>query len=622
MLASAGVTRTGSAATWRIGGPRGGELFTVSTTPACPSPDLYVTGIDTFRSADSGDSWTSTSLSSGVIGSDPSDPHTFFVEQFGEIDVTHDGGLTFSPLTYQDPVTYASQVAVDPTNSSVIFAAVLAPPCNFGTCPPPSAGVFKSVDGGFHWERTSHPGEGSSQILIDPESSSTLYTGSSRSFDGGTTWFPLGTPADDLAWVAIAGTTPETIYAATDEGLFASLDHGRSWSPSGLLGQSVSTLVVSPASPNVLIAGLSSLGAVRSEDGGATWAPTDWNDGNLDSILFDPCDPATIFAAGIDTHDRDFFVSRDAGLHWSRSAVSNEQMSTIAFDHGDPNHLVSSSGFGGLLFESRDAGAHWSFGSVFSPAIGAYVEIRPSVDGSRIFVPDGDLFESNDGGETWSSLGILASAVLPLDNGVLLAASSAGVYRSAAGSSWVRVSTLSNVRQFVAGPSHIYAVLDVYTAAGALDHDEVIASSDGGFSWTTLLTLPSIALFGVSTSAPENLMVTTSLNDQNTLYQSTDAGGHFSSLAGPQISVLAGGAAGAFYAVLTGGLALTTDLGRTWSPLVDTGTCTVGDVVVTPDGKFLHAASDCGVIDVDLEIAAGRRAIAVPPPRPAAGSRR
>src|SRR5437763_6456 len=92
-----------------------------------------------------------------VIGA-PDDPRRFY---FGAVNGgvwrTDDGGRTWAKTLYKDADTGAIDLAFQPGNPSIVYAALWQtrrPPWN--TYPPssgPGGGLYKSVDGGRTWRR-------------------------------------------------------------------------------------------------------------------------------------------------------------------------------------------------------------------------------------------------------------------------------------------------------------------------------------------------------------------------------------------------------------------------------------------------------------------------------------
>ena len=125
-------------------------------------------------------------------------------------------------------VTGLSFVAVDPTNSSIIYAAT-------------QRGVFKSIDGGENWAGADSGLAGNLSALtiaIDPLTPATLYAtttqGVFKSTDAAQSWNKLyaGPSGNGLYfgsyWITIDPITPSTIYLAPG-GILKSTDGGQSW---------------------------------------------------------------------------------------------------------------------------------------------------------------------------------------------------------------------------------------------------------------------------------------------------------------------------------------------------------------------------------------------------------
>ena len=124
------------------------------------------------------------------------------------------------------------------------------------------------------------PAEGDvTSLVFDPTTPTTLYAatrgGVYKSEDGGTTWRYLrgsGFRGDSLA---IASTTPTTLYVYGD-GVYKSADGGATWRAvnRGLGLIWVSALSIDPTNSRVVFAGTRN-GVYKSTDGGETWHAAD-----------------------------------------------------------------------------------------------------------------------------------------------------------------------------------------------------------------------------------------------------------------------------------------------------------------------------------------------------------
>jgi photosystem II stability/assembly factor-like uncharacterized protein len=169
-----------------------------------------------YKSTDAGKTWTHMGFKDSDaisrIRIHPTNPDIVFVADFGRYGVpsdergvfkTTDGGKTWRKVLFRDNKTGAVDIAIDPHNPDVMFAALweafrVEYSMSSGG---PGSGLFKSTDGGEHWtEITRNPG------------------------------LPAG--VDGKIGVAISGADSNRIYAIIENqngGLFSSDDAGASW---------------------------------------------------------------------------------------------------------------------------------------------------------------------------------------------------------------------------------------------------------------------------------------------------------------------------------------------------------------------------------------------------------
>ena len=74
------------------------------------------------------------------------------------------------------------------------------------------------------------------------------------------------------SYYAVDSLNKDVIYAGTQgNGVLKSVDGGLTWVSSGLQGQIVKALAVSPLEPGTVYAGTKPVGMYVSKDGGASW---------------------------------------------------------------------------------------------------------------------------------------------------------------------------------------------------------------------------------------------------------------------------------------------------------------------------------------------------------------
>src|SRR3989441_3802295 len=158
-----------------------------------------------------------------------------------------------------------------------------------------------------------------------PGDPTTYYFGSTgggiwKSTDGATTWKPVfDQEASSVGSIAVSASDPNVIYAGTGEacirgnaaqgdGVYKSLDGGKSWRNVGLRdSRAIGKLIIHPKNPDIVfVAALGhpfgpnpERGIFRTTDGGKTWTKVlyvDENTGGID-VVFDPHNPNILFAS-------------------------------------------------------------------------------------------------------------------------------------------------------------------------------------------------------------------------------------------------------------------------------------------------------------------------------------
>ncbi len=173
-------------------------------------------GDGVYKSTDAGKTWRhvgfSDSQAISKIRIHPSNPQIVFVASFGRygapseergIFKSSDGGATWQRKLFRDAKTGGVDLAIDPRNPNVVFAALweayrVEYQMSSGG---PGSGLFKSTDGGEHWtEITRNPGlpkgvVGKIGVAVSGADSNRVYAivesdngGLFSSDDGGATW--------------------------------------------------------------------------------------------------------------------------------------------------------------------------------------------------------------------------------------------------------------------------------------------------------------------------------------------------------------------------------------------------------------------------------------------------
>jgi photosystem II stability/assembly factor-like uncharacterized protein len=306
---------------WRMIGPhRGGR--TVGGCGVPQQPNVFYIGVNNggvWKTNDFGRTWVSLfdaepTGSVGDVAVAPSDPNIVYVasgEGIQRPDLSVGNGIYRSDdagKTWKHLGLAAGQqmggLAIDPHDPNRVFVAVLGHP--YG--PNPERGVFRSTDGGHHWERVLYKDEntGAVQVTIDPVNPLIVYadlwagrqgpwengswngpnSGLFKSTDGGTTWHQLtqGLPTTEQGLgrigFCVAPSDPTRLYATVDAGanggIYRSDDAGESWkklnSDSRFWGRGDDFAEVRADPKNKDIVYTADVVVWRSMDGGASWS--------------------------------------------------------------------------------------------------------------------------------------------------------------------------------------------------------------------------------------------------------------------------------------------------------------------------------------------------------------
>ena len=182
------------------------------------------------------------------------------------------------------------------------YKILLLPLCFWGGLP--SSGGRPTSHGG------GPPGGPVSSVAVHAATPTTVYAstefgGVFKSLDGGDTWVAAESGLagiNSVASLVIAPSTPSTLYAATDQGVFRSTDGAATWiqKPFNLdvIITNVSALAVDPGSSTTVYAGADNGLLYKSIDGGDTWtaANSGLSSTTIKSLVIDPSTPLTIYA--------------------------------------------------------------------------------------------------------------------------------------------------------------------------------------------------------------------------------------------------------------------------------------------------------------------------------------
>jgi photosystem II stability/assembly factor-like uncharacterized protein len=238
------------------------------------------------------------------------------------------------------------------------------------------AGVFRFALEGQTWERISPPGDEElrnvDSIAVDPQDANIIYAGTYhlpwKTNDAGKTWKPVtaGLIDDsDIMSLRVDATNPERLFLSACSGIYRSENKGAQWTKlQGIpyAARRTHSIVQDPQRPQTLYAATTE-GLWLTRDAGETWKRTTTKDWVVNSVMVlragDPGSRRVILG----TEAQGILVSEDAGESFTSSndGFTHQVVKQFIGDPRDRNHLLMVIQQNGpQVLESRDAGHTWA----------------------------------------------------------------------------------------------------------------------------------------------------------------------------------------------------------------------------------------------------------------------
>ena len=357
------------------------------------------------------------SYSLGAVVVDPKDANVVWLGtgennnqrsvSFGDgIYKSSDAGKTWTRMGLENS-EHIQNILIDPRDSNVVYVSAIGPLWSRGG----DRGLYKTTDGGRTWKAvlTIGPDTGVTDVAMDPKNPNVLYaaayqrrravgqlvgggpeSGLYKTTDGGAKWTKLtkGLPTVEIGRIGIGinWKNPNTVYALVTAqrnqgGFFRSDDAGASWTrigrmqvPAGRGGGGGGRAGggregAAPPAPPTPCGPLGSVPAATPtppapagdapQDGGRGQGPADdcyrgGDPGYYNEIFVDGHDPETIWSP-----QTQMWRSTDGGRNWSAVPMQGVHVDhhEIVFDPADKNHIII--GNDGGLYETYDGMKTW-----------------------------------------------------------------------------------------------------------------------------------------------------------------------------------------------------------------------------------------------------------------------
>jgi len=347
---------------WRMIGPfRGGRAVAAAALPGDPT-SFYFGAVDggIWQTTDAGVVWKpvfdgQAIASIGALAIAPSDSKIIYAGT-GESDIrsdmssgdgvykSSDGGQTWVNVGLRDS-RQISRIVIDPQDAGLVYVAVLG----HAYGPNAQRGIFKSNDGGVHWNRVLDLGPeiGAADLAIASANPKVLFA---------TMWHARRTPWSTYAPLEGPGS-----------GLYRSSDGGQSWTH--LVGMGLperdwgrAGVAVSPDGKRVYaLIDAGKAGLYRSDDGGDTWmlvnedrrlTSRNWYFGN---VTVDAENPDVIYIPNVA-----LYRSEDGGKTISivRGAPGGDDYHQLWVDPKNSSRMILATDQGASI--SLDYGRTWT----------------------------------------------------------------------------------------------------------------------------------------------------------------------------------------------------------------------------------------------------------------------
>jgi len=377
---------------------------------------------------------------------------------------------------------FASNLCMDISSTGKIYAGKS------------SGGLWWTANNGQSWNFNPisiapHSGQWATVIIVKVNSLGHVYINNHVSLNGGQNFSTFNIGGSLILSRDYAFNSSNHVYAATQNGIFFSINNASSWTNinGNLPANSATSLVFDNGN---LIAGLNGNGVFKTSDNGTTWV--ELNNGLTDLNIIEVYkDEQNNYYAG--TTLGKVFKSSDLGLSWNPIYNSNPE-NQINSIYSDGSSIFLSTKYG--VLNSVNNGLTWTEknNNLILPGINS---LAFSDNNNKIFAASNSgIYFSPDNGMNWekrsnSLPAATVNSVFKCPNGDILAGlRNYGIYRSTSeGISWQQsnsgIPNYGIFNNIVSSPNGFIFTTDL--ASRFTDTLKLYRSSDNGLSWIKVL---------------------------------------------------------------------------------------------------------------------------------------
>jgi photosystem II stability/assembly factor-like uncharacterized protein len=386
------------------------DVFSITPEPSRPDVILASACSGVYRSYDAGKLWTRLPTPVGafrvyLVTRDPRDSQIIFAATTTGLLRSLNGGAAWTRVS----TNVVKSIAFDPADPKRVYAASV------------NAGILRSEDEGITFQ-DSNRGFSDHNLTTLVGAGGVLYTaaiyegagsGLFRSEDQGHTWIAVSGPSENFRFVRATPGHPNLLFAATLRSLLKSADGGRTWShmpsPGGHPVHALDVLPIgnplphqSAAAPEIFAA--TDAGLFHTVNEGLVWKPVALSPDKsavAPQIQWIQSSGASAVAAGA---GHAAYLSTDAGKSWTACAPPLEaaQWYGLASDAKPAGISLAATSHG--LFRSSDGCRSWQSDPTGGSGTVSLVVSHPTLAETFVAAQSGRLFVSADGGLAWQAL--------------------------------------------------------------------------------------------------------------------------------------------------------------------------------------------------------------------------